>query len=68
MKIAKNSNQSVVHKIKKEFKKNNYFCPYFIETYGKQVHCFCPDIISAPNGTYCHMKLYYKPQKEDHNN
>jgi hypothetical protein len=53
-------------KIEKQFKPTHNYCPYFLDNYGKQVHCICQDILDAPEGTYCHMLLYYKePENKD---
>lgn len=66
MTIKKNDNKKLVRKIKNKFKEYNNSCPYFFEEKGIQgVHCFCQDILNAPEGTYCHTKLYYKEKEND---
>ena len=58
--IKANTDKSIVNKVRKQIKKNNHACPYFLEKEGKSVPCFCQDIIDAPEGTYCHIQLYFK--------
>ena len=60
MTINKNTDKKLVKNIRNQFKQNNHFCPYFLEEKGTKVHCFCQDIIDAPEGTYCHIQLYFK--------
>lgn len=58
--IKANTDKSIVNKVRKQIKKNNHACPYFLEKEGKSVPCFCQDIIDAPEGTYCYTGLYKK--------
>ena len=61
MTINKNTDKKLVREVRDQIRKNNHSCPYFLEEKGiKGVHCFCQDILDAPEGTYCHTQLYYK--------
>ena len=66
MTININTNKAEVKKIRKQIKDTGGFCPYF-KSKGKSQLCMCNDIIDAPEGTYCHMKLYKKEIEGDNN-
>lgn len=59
--IEINPNKHKVNLIKKEFKKCNNSCPYFLNDKGiSGIHCMCADIVDAPHETWCYMELYHK--------